>query len=184
MLKSQDVLIVLKLAAVGVGSSLTYADLAESIGLSVSEAHASLKRAERSGLLHAPSLPGRSPGDFRVSAAALREFLCYGVPYVWPAEERGVVDGVRTASSASPLVSRLAPSTTIPHVWKVPWGDARGIEITPIHPSAPGAARRDPTLAEWLALVDALRLFSGRVAGLAQEEIQHRLRGLPYAPAA
>ena len=50
VLKPQDLLVVLKLVALG-GERWTYARLAKDLGLSVSETHAGVQRCLRSGLL-------------------------------------------------------------------------------------------------------------------------------------
>jgi hypothetical protein len=60
----------------------------------------------------------------------------------------------------------------------------RGIALKPIYRSAPDAALRDPILAEWLALADALRAETGRIAGLARDEVRVRLRAFSHAAAA
>jgi hypothetical protein len=54
-------------------------------------------------------------------------------------------------------------------------GKIRGIALQPLHDSAPEIARRDPSLAERLALVDALRLGDARIRGLAGKLLRERL---------
>ncbi len=52
----------------------------------------------------------------------------------------------------------------------------RGHSIEPLHPKVPAAARRDPQLAQWLALLDAIRLGDSRVRKLAAQELRNGLR--------
>ena len=68
-LKPQDVLVLLKLAVID-GGDRTYPALAAALGLSPSEAHASVRRAQWLGLLDADRQPIRT---------ALLEFLIHGL---------------------------------------------------------------------------------------------------------
>jgi hypothetical protein len=60
-------------------------------------------------------------------------------------------------------------------VWPDAHGRHRGIGVTPLHPAVPELARRDPDLAQRLALVDAIRMGDARVRGLAIELLAQRL---------
>jgi len=60
-------------------------------------------------------------------------------------------------------------------VWPDPQGRQRGIAITPLHPAVPELARRDPELAERLALIDAIRMGDARIRGLAARLLGQRL---------
>jgi len=161
-----------------------YAALAESLAMSASETHAAVRRAIRSGLLIPSSTQPDALLKIRPSAPTLSELLCYGVRYFLPAETGRFAAGIPTAASAPPLSALLSPSDSPPHVWAHPRGGVRGLAVEPLYPSAPDAALRDPMLAEWLALTDAFRLHTGRVAELARNEVRRRLRELTHAIAA
>lgn len=181
MLKPQDILVVLKFLTPDSAARQTYATLGESLGLSASETHSAVKRAIRSGLL-----PGQieNLATTRPFSPALAELLCHGLRYFFPAETGRMTTGLPTAESARPLSLQLSATDVPPFVWPHPSGSVRGVAFEPLYPSAPDAALRDPALGEWLALADALRSTKGRVAGLARDEVQKRLRELPYAAAA
>jgi len=68
-LKSQDVYMVLKI--VSAGSRRPYSQLASELVMSPSEAHACVKRAQASHLLHGPALHNRP------NVAALEEVLVH-----------------------------------------------------------------------------------------------------------
>jgi hypothetical protein len=144
--------------------------------LSISETHAAVRRAIRSRLLLPDSRKPDSLADIAPATPAISDLLCYGVPYFFPAEPGRLTLGVPTAESAPPLSTRLTPPPEPPYVSPCPRGTTRGLMIEPLYSSAPDAALRDPALAEWLALTDALRMGRGRVAELARNEIVHRLR--------
>jgi hypothetical protein len=165
VLKSQDILVLLKLAAKP--PAWTFDSIAHELGLSQSSVHRSLGRAHAAGLY--------DPRRREVRAKALFEFLVHGLKYVFPASWGGEARGYRTAWAAKPLSAEIVSGGS-PPVWPDAHGDAWGIALEPIHPSVPGAAREDPELAELLALVDALRIGGARERNLARNELKKRLR--------
>lgn len=166
MLKPQDILVLLKLAAEA--PSWTFDSLARELGLSASAVHRSLQRAEEANLYDSRHR--------RVKAAQLLEFLSHGVQYVYPAEWSGEARGRPTAWGAPPLSGQLA-SSSAPPVWPDADGEVRGLALKPLHPSVPDAARADERLWELLALVDAIRIGNARERGLAVRELKKRLAG-------
>lgn len=165
VLKAQDVLVLLKLSLAN--GKWTYPSLAESLGVSASEVHASVARAKRAGLYdeqrRAPIRP------------ALCEFIVHGLRYVFPAERGSLTRGMLTAHAAPPLASKIQSSSDPPPVWPDPEGTVRGEELRPLYRAVPGAARRDPALYELLALADAVRGGRARERNLAIAEFEARL---------
>lgn len=168
VLKPQDVVVALHLLDT-TPSERAFPKLAEALGISVSEAHAAVKRAVMSGLVD-----GESRG---VRKEALREFLVHGLRYAFPAERSGVTRGVPTSYAAPPLSAHFAQGEMMPPVWPHPEGTVRGEGLAPLYKSAPRAALRDNRLYEWLALVDAVRAGRARERKLASVEIERRLGG-------
>ena len=165
MLKPQDVVVLLKLAVCG--EAWSYPSLASALGMSSSEVHGAIRRANESGLLN---LSARRPNKH-----ALAEFLIHGLRYVFPAERGGITRGLPTAHGAPPLKNRISAGTDLVPVWPDPEGEVRGEELRPLYKSVPGAARRDPALYELLALVDAVRGGRARERTIAIEELRSRL---------
>ncbi|MDO8891377.1 MAG: hypothetical protein Q7V00_05990 [Sulfurimicrobium sp.] len=166
-LKAQDLYLLLALLARR-GAVLTYPELAAFSGLSMSEVHGALKRAEQSRLL---AFVDKQP---RIIVPAFREFLFHGARYVFPAARGGMVGGVPTAYAAPPLDALIVPSSDPPPVWPHAEGAARGIALIPLYPSAPAAALRSPPLYENLALFDALRMGNARERNLAEKLFEER----------
>ena len=164
-LKPQDVLVLLKLGVRASAAPWTYSLLGIELGMSPSEVHAAVGRAEHVGLLG----PGRAP-----VRAALLEFLLHGLKYVFPAERGAITRGMPTAHAAAPLAAQIAPDE-LPPVWPDPAGDVRGEEFKPLYRSAPVAARRDERLYQCLALVDALRGGRARERKLAEKLLTEML---------
>lgn len=163
VLQPQDVLVALKLALGDGAVSMSYAALADELGISASQAHASVKRAGQARLVDPESKLARSN--------ALAEFLLFGLKYMCPPEFGPIARGVPTAHSASPLRELLADPGE-PLVWPDPEGSVRGQSIAPLHRAAPGAARRDPSLHAGLALLDAIRSGRARERQLAGKALQ------------
>ncbi|MEI7436836.1 MAG: hypothetical protein WCL16_08545 [bacterium] len=165
-LKAQDLLVVLKLLASGWPGS--YAALARDVGLSVSETHAALRRAQLAGLVDQfDRLPNKS---------AIAEFLIHGLRYVFPVSLGASSRGMPTSHAAPPLNKAFpsAASGDMP-VWPDQDGEHRGFEFKPLCRSVPLAARKDAKLYEWLALADALRGGRARERELAASIVRKRL---------
>jgi hypothetical protein len=167
-LKSQDLYLLLALAAWR-QESITYPELAAFAGLSMSEVHGALRRAEQARLLF---FDARRP---TIIKSAFKEFLFHGAKYAFPAARGTMVGGVPTAYAAPPLNAHIAPSADPSPVWPSAEGSVRGISLTPLYPSAPAAALRSPALYENLALFDALRSGNVRERALAQQLFEERL---------
>ncbi|MDE2313914.1 MAG: hypothetical protein KGL04_07055 [Elusimicrobia bacterium] len=166
--KPQDILVLLKLK-LNDDRSWRLVDLAQELGLSVSEVSMALERARNSGLINSEKK--------RVIRAALEEFILHGLKYVYPAQPGPVCRGVPTAHSAPPIAQRIISDENDQYVWPDAAGSLRGQAIEPLYSSVPAAARKDPKLHEMLALIDALRAGRARERGIATEEIKKRLHG-------
>jgi hypothetical protein len=172
-LKPQDLLICLALAARD-ASAWTYAQLADSLGLSASEAKKGVDRALAAGLL-APGLEaGQKPMPVR---RALVDFLVHGARYAFFAQPGRVVRGIPTAWAAPPLDGEVVGGDELPPVWPSSHGSVRGQEIEPLYGSVTEVVLGDPALYELLALVDALRIGRIRERELAARVLKERLLG-------
>jgi len=168
VLKPQDFYLLLALAACG-DQVLTYPELAAFTGLSMSEVHGALKRAEAARLL---MFEARRP---RILTPAFKEFLFHGAKYAFPPVRGALVAGVPTAHAAAPLNTHIAPSSDPAPVWPAIEGSVRGMALIPLYPSAPVAALRNAALYENLALFDAIRAGNVRERALAQSLFEARL---------
>lgn len=168
VLKAQDFYLLLALLARR-GEVLTYPELAAFSGLSMSEVHGALKRAEQARLL---AFVDKQPS---IIMPAFKEFLLYGARYSFPAGRGGMVGGIPTAYAAAPLNALIAPSADPVPVWPHADGSVRGIALVPLYPSVPMAALKSPALYENLALFDALRMGNARERNLAEKLFAERL---------
>ena len=167
-LKPQDILVLLKLIAVG-QQSWSYASLASELGMSPSQLHSAVRRAL------AAKLAVKKDQSIVPNVTNLEEFLVHGVKYAFPPKLGELSRGMPTAHGAQPLLRQFAASAEPPPVWPDPDGEVRGQAFAPIYKQAPAAAKRDSSLYELLALVDAIRGGRARERALAVKELKRRL---------
>lgn len=170
-LKPQDILVVLKLVALG-DSRWSYVQLANELSMSASEINAGVKRCLAANLLLPDFLDGKSPKPAR---KALEEFLIHGVKYAFVPERGELTRGVPTAYAAEPLKGQIVSSDEPPPVWPYAEGEVRGYSFSPLYRSVPQAAIADQQLYELLVLVDAIRGGKAREREMAICELQKRL---------
>ena len=169
ILKPQDVLVLLKLVAIGDGS-WSYSRLAGTLWMSPSEVHTGVKRAVRARLASLQQervVPNRRN---------LEEFLVCGLPYVFVPEQGEVTRGMPTGYAGPLLRSHFQDLDDLPPVWPVSDGEVRGLAFSPLYKSVPQAARQDEKLYELLILADAIRGGRARERELAVQEIRKRLK--------
>lgn len=165
MLLPLDVLVAVKLAVCD--EEPTYADLAHSLDISASQAHAAVQRCRKSGIVHHDEL--------RPMMRALGEYLIHGVKYAYPAELGSETRGIPTAHSMTPLKSEIISGGS-EAVWPHPEGTLRGTGVTPLYKVVPTAVANDHRLHEILALLDAIRIGRVRERKIAEKLINDTLR--------
>jgi hypothetical protein len=154
MLRPQEVLVACKLLVMG-RVDWTYASLAAALGMSPSEVHASVGRAQMAGLLTPTS------GKPRVARPQLLSLVATSVRDVFFAERGAISSGVPTATSAPCLAEIFpGPGKAVAQVWpcatvKKP---VSGESIPPLYLSVPEACCRDGRLYRLMALVDVVRV--------------------------
>ncbi len=164
VMSPQDIVVLLKI--VTYGNAEWYQDqLADTLNISQSEISKSLKRSKFAGLI---DVSGK-----KVFKMALIEFLQYGIKYVFPVQPGGLIRGVPTAHSASPLSNSIVSDEH--YVWPYGKGELRGQAITPLYASVVVAVQNDKKLHELLALVDALRVGRAREKEIAIKELKDRI---------
>jgi hypothetical protein len=166
-LKPQDLLVLFKICGLR-RETTTYAKLAEELALSVSEVHASVRRADVARLLTLSE--GIDP-----IRASIKEFVLYGAKYAFPGVLGAVTRGMPTAYAAPPLSQEILQTGELPPIWPDPRGEQRGVALYPLYPTVPIAARKDSSLYEALALFDSLRIGAARERERAAQLLDIRL---------
>ncbi len=183
-MKSQDIVILLKLALLyqgdsardmpghGVAEASSARGLERSLGISKSEVNASINRSADAGLL----IKDRKSGIPKANISALLELILHGLKYVFPVKPGALVRGMPTAAAAPVMQGALKSMGEHIYVWSDPQGEEMGQELKPLFKSVPHAARHDLELYDLLALVDAIRLGNPRESKVAQELLEQRLK--------
>lgn len=167
-LKPQDLLVVFKMVS-DRGRLHSYAGLAKSLEISVSEGHACIQRLAQSRLV------AIDENGFRLIGSLIYEFIVYGAVYCFPPVMGSVTRGVPTGYAASPLKELINQPAEFPPVWPDAQGLTRGIALYPLYPSVPNAIKADVKLYENLALFDALRAGAAREREIAKDLLRERL---------
>jgi DNA-binding transcriptional ArsR family regulator len=163
-LKPQDVLILLKIIALG-NENWFHHTLAEELGMSQSEVSQSLNRSRYAGLI--------DEARKKVNRIAFNEFISHGLSYAFPQQPGPIVRGVLTAHSAEPLNQIINAAEK--YVWPYARGNERGQSIEPLYNTVVEAILKDHKLYELLALVDALRVGRVREKEIAKKELEKRI---------
>ena len=188
MMKSQDVVVLLKLASleddtkdIGHDSPLlglaagedTYSvrALEAALGISKTEISALLKRSIASGLV----IKDRKTGRPKPSRRHLCEFIVYGLKFVFPAKPGAMQRGLPTAFAAPVLRESLHSAGSLIYVWPFAHAREMGQSVDPLFKSVPEACEKDKQLYAYLALVDAIRIGNQRESKHAIDLLVQRL---------
>lgn len=164
-LKPQDVLVLMKLGLIE-GQDWTYEVIAHDLGLASSECHSAVSRLKASGLVRVDG------GELRVNRLAAREFLFYGLPYVFPAKVERVSVGMPVAHSGPKLSDKFIYGSGNIYVWPDAEGKVQGEAIVPLYKSVPFAAKHDPKLYELMSLIESLRVGRAREVKMARQFLE------------
>jgi hypothetical protein len=164
-MRPQDILVLLKIISMKNPEWLNV-DIANSLKISQSEVSEALNRCKIARLID---------GDKRkIYINSLKEFLIYGLKYVFPAEPGAIVRGMPTAHSAYPI-KELVSQGSENFVWPYSKGILRGQSIEPLYYTIPMVVQDDILFYELLAILDTLRIGRAREIKIAIDELAKRL---------
>ena len=124
-------------------------DIARFLRISPSEVSESLNRSDIAGLI--------DKNRKNVNANSFKEFLIYGLKYVFPVQPGAIVRGIPTAHSAPPISGYISQGQE-KYVWPSARGNERGQAVEPLYKTVPEIAKNEPELYELLVIVDTLRI--------------------------
>ncbi len=164
-MRPQDIVILLKIIALK-DVEWRYADLAYSLQISASEITEALNRCKIAGLMDTKKR--------KVHINSFREFLIYGIKYIFPVEPGAIVRGIPTAHSALPISEHFSAGKDV-YVWPYSKGNVRGQAIEPLYKTIPAIVHKDNLFYELLVIVDTIRVGRVREIKIAIEELGKRL---------
>ena len=164
-MRPQDIVILLKILTLS-NDDWTLSDISEALDISIGEVSGSLERSRIAELVN--------QSKRKINKLALKEFLIYGLKYVFPAQIGATVRGIATAHSASPVKEQISEGKDI-YVWSYSRGTRRGNSILPLYKTVPKIVGTQPELYEYLVIVDTLRTGKVREIEIAVNELDKRL---------
>ena len=160
-MRPQDIVVLLK-KITSAGRGMLNKEIAQSLGISPAEISDAMERCRIAQLVDNDKV--------RVNTLALKDFLVYGIRYVFPAVTGRVMRGVPTAVSASPIKDQIAQGKDV-FVWPYKKGTVRGQAIAPLYATVPEAVANDEELYKLLVIVDTLRMGRAREREIAISEL-------------
>ena len=168
MLKSQDIVLIMKILAKG-QQEWAQGSLAQEIGMSASEVNAGIKRSSLSGLL-------RKKGNKVVPVKkAIEEFLIHGLKYIFPVERGEPTRGIPTSFASPFFKDEFIQDSELPPVWPDANGEVKGYALKPLYKCVPYAVQQDQLLYQYLSIIDALRSGRAREVSAAKKLLQKML---------
>ena len=164
-MRPQDIVILLKMTILN-ETQWTFAEIANALQISETEVSFAMERNKLAGLV--------SPDKRKVNKLALREFLIYGIKYVFPPQVGHLACGIATAHSASPVKEYIS-SENDHYVWAYYKGVKRGNIIRPLYDKIPKIVESQPELYALLTIIDTLRVGKKREIDIAINELDKRL---------
>ncbi|MDO9340381.1 MAG: hypothetical protein Q7T72_07635 [Bacteroidales bacterium] len=165
-MRPQDIVVLLKIIALK-HDNWKNSDLAYSLQISPSEISEVLNRCKIAGLIDSKKR--------KVHINSFKEFLIYGLKYVFPAEPGSVLRGIPTAHSAFPISEYISSGSDI-YVWPYAKGNQRGQAIEPLYKTLPATVQEDKLFYELLVIIDTIRVGRAREIQIAIEELEKRLQ--------
>lgn len=163
-MRPQDIVILLKIVSLNVDNVLL-SKLASSLNLSISEISESLNRSMVARLI--------DYNKKKVNKQNLMEFLEHGIRYVFPQAPGAMTKGIATAHSHPFLKNKLISDSN--YVWPDTKGEILGFTIEPFYLKQVEAVKSDPTLYEFLALIDVIRVGRVREVQISLKQLKHLL---------
>ncbi len=165
-MRPQDIVVLMKIIAIN-RDNWRNIDLAHSLQISASEVSEALNRCKIAGLIDAEKR--------KIHINSLKEFIIYGLKYVFPAEPGPIVRGIPTAHSAAPIKDLISKGLDV-YVWPYSNGNVRGQAIEPLYKSIPAVVGEDKLFNELMVIIDTIRVGRAREVKIAIEELNMRLK--------
>jgi len=164
-MRPQDIVILLKMITLD-DRKCSITEMSDCLKISPSEISKAMERNVIAGLV--------SSDKTRVNKLALRDFLIYGLKYVFPPQPGNSSRGIATAHSASPVNQKITENGEN-YVWKYYKGTRRGNSIVPLYDKIPKIVENQTELYEFLTVIDSLRIGKKREIQIAIKELDKKL---------
>ncbi len=163
-MRPQDIVILLKIISLQ-NENWNNTKISKTLQISASEVSEALTRCSYAKLIDSKKKT--------VYKSAFKEFLIYGLKYVFPVKPGAVVRGIATAHSANPIKQHFNSNNTV-YVWSYAKGEHRGESIKPLYKTIPQIINTNDIFYELLVIVDTIRIGRAREVKFAIEELEKR----------
>lgn len=165
-MRPQDIVVLLKIIALK-DNNWRNIDIANALQISPSEVSEALNRCKIAKLIDSKKK--------KVHINSFKEFLIYGLKYVFPVEPGSMVKGIPTAHSAAPIKEHISQGVDN-YVWPYAKGNKRGQAIEPLYKKLPAVVQDDTLFYELLVIIDTIRVGRIREIRIAVKELEKRLK--------
>lgn len=163
-MRPQDIVVLLKILSMK-DNDWRNVDIAYELKISASEVSEALNRCKIAKLIDS--------NKRKVHINSFKEFIIYGLKYVFPVEPGAMVKGIPTAHSASPISEHISQGEDI-YVWPSAYGNVvRGQAIEPLY-KLPPTVVENQLFYELLVIIDTIRVGRVREIKIAIEELEKR----------
>ena len=172
MLKSQDIIILLKLIA-NPQKDWSQRELSKILCISLAEINGGIKR-----LIEARLLRQDKSGQHFPILPSVEELLIYGLKYFFPAKLGEFTRGIPTGIGSPLFYNKIASGNDPIPVWPFALGEKQGVALNPIHFSVPKSLRQapDPLFYELLAIIDVIRIGRVRERNIAIKLLKEKIK--------
>lgn len=167
-MRPQDIVVLLKIISLQEGNWRNI-DIANALQISPSEVSEALNRCKIAKLVDSKKR--------KVHINSFKEFLIYGLKYVFPVEPGAMVRGIPTAHSAYPINEHIISGGDV-YVWPYAQSNQRGQAIEPLYKTLPATISEDKLFYELLVIIDTIRIGRAREIKIAIEELDKRLKNV------
>lgn len=162
-MRPQDIVVLLKILSMK-DNDWRNVDIAYELKISASEVSEALNRCKIAKLIDS--------NKRKVHINSFKEFIIYGLKYVFPVEPGAMVKGIPTAHSAPPISNHIS-SGDDKYVWSSNSGRVRGQAIEPLY-KLPDNIVKDQLFYELLVIIDTIRVGRAREIKIAIKELDKR----------
>jgi len=174
VIKSQDIVVLVKLIAHRGDESWSQNSIATELCLSPSQINRAFKRLVVAGLV----TPYRPPNKPQPIIQACKEFFIHGLKYVFPAKLGEMARGIRTSYAAPSYKGEISLGSDAVPVWPYGAGEERGAALKPLYSSVPESISKhpDPLFYDLLTLLDGIRSGRAREKQIGMKKLSDILK--------
>jgi hypothetical protein len=165
VMRPHDPILLAAICSLG-GEEWTFRKLALQTGISIGEISQSLKRSSNAQLYNEQLK--------EINRLNFKDFLVFGLPFVFPVQTGAIMRGIPAAHSAPPFSSLIASEEHL--IYPLDSGKHRGVALLPLYEPTIALLKDNQELYEWVSLMDILRMGRNRERKIAINLLKDKLK--------